>query len=286
MRVLSGKVAVITGSSRGLGLGIAQAFVREGASVVLAARSQESVDEAIQTVQQFSGARVSGLATDVGDLEQVKALAEHAVATFGRIDIWINNAGMAGIYGPTASIPPNDFERVVQTNILGTYHGSIVAIQRFLAQGGRGKLINLMGRGDTGPVAFQNAYASSKTWVRSFTLALAKEYKNTSIKVHAFNPGLVDTHLLRHVDAIQGYEKKLSALSTIIRLWGNPPAVPAERVVWLASNATDKKTGLEVRVLGKKEQFAGLWRELQRRRKHQPASDTSIDVTTIEPYTP
>ncbi|GLV58912.1 hypothetical protein KDH_57400 [Dictyobacter sp. S3.2.2.5] len=88
------------------------------------------------------------------------------------------------------------------------------------------------------------------------------------------------------MDAIQGYEKKLSALSTIIRLWGNPPAVPAERVVWLASSATDKKTGLEVRVLGKKEQLAGLWRELQRKRKHQPAPDTTIDVTTIEPYTP
>jgi NAD(P)-dependent dehydrogenase (short-subunit alcohol dehydrogenase family) len=107
MGVLEGKVAVITGSGRGLGLAIAQAYAREGAAVVLASRSSVALAEAAAALER-QGARVSWHATDVGDLEQVKALAEHAVKTFGKIDIWVNNAGYGGVYGPTAAIDPQD----------------------------------------------------------------------------------------------------------------------------------------------------------------------------------
>ena len=222
MGVLEGKVAVITGSSRGLGLAIAQAYVREGAAVVLAGRSSAALAEAAAACER-QGARVSWQVTEVGDLEQVKALADHTVKLFGKIDIWVNNAGYAGVYGPTAAIDPQDFERVVRTNILGEYYGSWVALQHFLAQGRGGKLINLLGRGESGPVALQNAYASSKAWVRNFTLALAKEYKQTDIGIYAFQPGLVETDLLRKVEVVQGYERKLRIFSTIIRLWANAP---------------------------------------------------------------
>jgi glucose 1-dehydrogenase len=287
MGVLEGKVAVITGSSRGLGLAIAQAYAREGAAVVLASRSSAALAEAAEALErQGAGARASWQVTDVGDLEQVKALADHAVKKFGKIDIWVNNAGYGGIYGPTATIDPQDFERVMRTNILGEYYGSWVALQHFLAQGTSGKLINLLGRGDTTPVAFQNAYASSKAWVRNFTLALAKEYKQTGIGIYAFQPGLVDTDLLRKVSVVQGYEKKLKIFSTIIRIWANPPSVPAEKAVWLASAATDGKTGLEVRVLTPGKQIAGLQRELRRLVQRQPPRDTSLKLTMIAPSLP
>ena len=136
MGVLAGKVAVITGSGRGLGLAIAQAYAREGAAVVLASRSSVALAEASAGLER-QGARVSWHATDVGDLEQVKALAEHAVKTFGKIDVWVNNAGYGGVYGPTAAIDPQGFERVVRTDILGEYYGSWVALQHLLAQGNR-----------------------------------------------------------------------------------------------------------------------------------------------------
>ena len=229
------------------------------------------------------GARASWLVTDVGDLEQVKGLADHAVKMFGKIDIWVNNAGYAGVYGPTAAVDPRDFERVVRTNILGEYYGSWVALQHFLAQGTGGKLINLLGRGDTGPVAFQNAYASSKAWARNFTLALAKEYKKTGIGIYAFQPGLMETNLLRKVDVVRGYERKLRIFSTIIRIWANPPSVPAEKAVWLASAATDGKTGLEVRFLTPGKQIAGLLRELRRMVQRQPPRDTSIEIKVAPP---
>jgi glucose 1-dehydrogenase len=282
MGVLAGKVAVITGSGRGLGLAIARAYMREGAAVVLASRSSSALAEAAAALER-QGGRVTWLATDVGDLEQVKALADHAVKTFGKIDIWVNNAGYAGIYGPTAAIDPQDFERVARTNILGEYYGSWVALQHFLAQGTGGKLINLLGRGDSGPVAFQNAYAASKAWVRNFTLALAKEYKKTGIGIYAFQPGLVETDLLRKVEAVQGYERKLRIFSIIIRIWANPPSVPAEKAVWLASAATDGKSGLVVRVLTPGKQFSGLLGEMSRILLLRPARDTSIQIKIVPP---
>ncbi len=107
MGVLEGKVAVITGSSRGLGLAIAQAYVREGAAVVLAGRSSAALAEAAAACER-QGAQVSWQVTEVGDLEQVKALADHTVKLFEKIDIWVNNAGYAGVYGPTAAIDPQD----------------------------------------------------------------------------------------------------------------------------------------------------------------------------------
>ncbi|MDQ2902091.1 MAG: SDR family oxidoreductase [Ktedonobacteraceae bacterium] len=285
MPILKDKVAVVTGSSKGLGLAIAQAFAREGAAVVLSGRSAQALQEAVAQLEQ-QGARASWLLTDVGDLEQVRRLAKHTVEVFGSIDIWVNNAGYASVYGPTIAIDPRDFERVVRTNILGEYYGSLVAIQQFLAQGGGGKLINLLGRGDKAPVAFQNAYGSSKAWVRNFTLALAKEQKKSGIGIFAFNPGLVETDLLRKVDVVEGYEKQLKGFEAIIRLWANPPAVPAERVVWLASSATDGKTGLEVQVLTPRKQLGGGLRELRRLLKREPARDTSVSVKLIAPYQP
>ncbi|MEP6987793.1 MAG: SDR family oxidoreductase [Chloroflexota bacterium] len=284
MGILDGKVAVITGSSKGLGFAIAEAYAKAGASVVLAARTKSAVEESVKELQS-KGYKASGASCDVGDYDQVKALADHAVKTFGKLDIWVNNAGVAGVYGPTAHIPRERIERVIRTNINGTYYGSIVALEHFIPQKS-GKLINLLGRGDDKPVKFQNAYAPSKFWVRSFTLGLAEEYKDDGIGIYAFNPGLVDTDMLRQVDALQGYEKKLKPLSTVIRLWANPPEVPAERALWLASSATDGKTGIMTSVLGRKQIISGLLREVGRRLTRNAGPDTSLHVTTIMPSMP
>lgn len=247
MGLLDDQVAVITGGSRGLGLAIAETYSREGAAVVIASRSQKSVDAAVQAIQA-QGRRASGLACNVGDLAQVQALAAHALKTFGRLDVWVNNAGLSAPYGPTAHLPSADFQATINTNIVGVYNGSVTALRHFVPQR-RGKLINLLGRGDNSPVPLQNAYASSKTWVRSFTSALAKEYADSGVGVYAFNPGLVTTEMLSHVQAVRGYEAKLNPLKLVVGFLGNPPEVPAERALWIASSATDGRTGLSVKVL-------------------------------------
>lgn len=279
MKLLENKVAVITGSTRGLGLAIAQAYAAEGAAVVLAGRSQTTVDAAVAGLVA-SGARAAGRACEVSDLQQVQALADLALSTFGALDIWVNNAGLSAPYGPTADIPAAYFKQVVETNILGVYNGSRVAVQAMRPRG-RGKLINMLGRGDNKPVKFQNAYSASKIWVRSFTLALAQENAGTGLDVMAFNPGLVDTDMLRQVDAVRGFEEKVRPLETVMRLWANPPAVPAQKAVWLASAATDGRTGLVVSLLSPPRLWAGILRDLARRALRRPAADTHITVHTV-----
>jgi glucose 1-dehydrogenase len=281
MNLLADKVAVITGSTRGLGLGIAKAYAAEGAAVVIAGRTQATLDTALADLKA-SGARVGGIVCDVADLKQVEALGAFAVETFGALDIWVNNAGLSAPYGPTALTPPDGFMKVINTNIIGLYNGSLVAL-RYLLPKHKGKLINLLGRGDTKGVKFQNAYSASKTWVRTFTITLAEENKDSGLEVMAFNPGLVDTDMLRHVEAIQGYEQRVKPLENVIRLWANPPELPAQKAVWLASNATDGKNGLVFSLLSPQHLLVGILRDTVRRLLRRPARDTSLDIQTITP---
>jgi glucose 1-dehydrogenase len=284
MGLLDNKVAVITGSSRGLGLSIAQAYCREGASVLITSRTPKAVDTAAKTLQD-QGHKAVGQAGDVASLADVQALAERAICEFGALDIWVNNAGLGAPYGATLGVAPERFELVVRTNILGTYYGSRVAMGQFVLRGS-GKLINLIGRGADRPVPLQNAYASSKAWVRSFTKALAAEYKDSGVGVFAFNPGLVLTDMLSNIEAQQGYTEKVSPIETVTRMWANPPAVAAEKAVWLASSATDGKTGLDVSLLTPKLIISGAlgegWRRI--RRRTSLASDLTIrEVPLAEP---
>jgi NAD(P)-dependent dehydrogenase (short-subunit alcohol dehydrogenase family) len=279
--LLQDKVAVITGGTRGLGLGIAQAYGRAGAAVVVASRSERSVEAAVSLLQS-QGVRATGMACDVADLAQVEAVALHAISTFGRLDIWVNNAGLAGMYGPTAHTPYENFVQTTQTNIHGTYHGSVVALRYFLPQK-RGKLINLLGHGDRRPVPLQNHYAPSKAWVRSFTLALAQEYKKSGVGIFAFNPGLVTTEMLSQVRALAGYEDQVKALEVVTRMWGHAPEIPAHKALWLASPATDGKTGLEVHVLTPAVMVRGLLREALSRLTGRTPDSMKVNVQTVQP---
>lgn len=279
MGVLDGKVAVITGGTRGLGMGIAMAFAREGAAVVVASRSSESVEAAVQQIRSIGG-KSTGLAVDVANLAQVESLARHAISQFDRIDIWVNNAGTAGPYGSTLGYTPEAFNQVLATNILGVYHGSRTAMPVFLQQGS-GKLINILGHGYNRPVAWQNAYASSKAWVRSFTKSLAEETKDSHVGVYAFNPGLVLTELLTDVEVIEGSEERLKSFPTIVRMWAKPPEIPAKKIVWIASNATDGKTGLLVNLFSPWQALLGAVKEGIRVLIKQPAAGPEIKLRKI-----
>lgn len=279
MGLLDGKVAVITGGTRGLGLGIARALAQAGAAVVVASRSQTSVDEAVRQITA-EGGKAGGMVIDVAQLDQVEALAELAVRQFGRMDIWVNNAGTAGPYGPTLGLEPQVFYEVTQTNMMGVYHGSRAAMRRFIAQGS-GKLVNVLGHGYNRPVPWQNAYGSSKAWVRSFTMALADETKDTGVGVFAFNPGMVLTDLLTTVDVIAGSEDRLKVFPTVVRMWAKPVEIPAQKVVWIASPATDGKTGKLISIFSLWTMLRGALKEGMRRLMKSPASELDIRIRTI-----
>jgi len=271
MGALDGKVAVITGGTRGLGLAMAQAFLADGAAVVVGSRNPASVETAL-TLLRTGGSRIDGLAVDVAEPEQVRRLGALALERFGGLDIWVNNAGLSAPYGATMHVDPQDFLTVVQTNILGTYWGSREAMRAFLPRGS-GKLINVLGRGSNGPVAYQNAYAASKAWMRSFTLSLAKEYRQSGIGVFGFLPGMVRTDMLIRPTAIAGFEDRLGVMETIVRMWAQDAEIPAQRAVWLASSATDGQTGRIVRAAGMGWMLRGAlregWQRLSRAQQEQ-----------------
>lgn len=234
---LHGRVAVVTGSTRGLGFAMARLLGQQGATVVLASRSSADVTDAVDRLAA-EGIEATGSRCDTGEIADVEALRGQALSC-GTLDIWVNNAGTSGVFGPTASTPVDDFTRVVQTNILGTFHGSRVALPVFLAQG-HGDLVNVYGRGDQGPVALQNAYASSKRWVRQFTKTLQKETRGTGVRVHGMNPGLVLTDFLQHVTAQAGFEQRLSALQVVAGLWGQGPEDAARPILDLVASDTSE----------------------------------------------
>ncbi|NLG98672.1 MAG: SDR family oxidoreductase [Chloroflexi bacterium] len=141
------KTIVITGSTRGIGYGLADAFLMHGERVVISGRKQETVDQALRQLSQKHGPeRAAGFACDVTDYAQVQALWDSAAARFGTIDIWINNAGQSNILTPFWELDPAQMRDVVQTNILGMMYGSKVALRGMLQQG-FGSLYNMEGFG-------------------------------------------------------------------------------------------------------------------------------------------
>jgi glucose 1-dehydrogenase len=281
MNRLQGKVAVITGGTRGIGLALAQAYAAEGASVFIGSRSTTSLEESISLLHN-AGYLVGGITTDVADLKQVQALLAAALGKFGRLDIWVNNAGVAGPYGPTIQVDPERFLQVVQTNIMGVYYGSMVAAKHFMDHG-QGKLINLLGYGAKGAAPFQNAYGSSKAWVRRFTQSLARETKESGMGVFAFSPGMVLTDLLTNVEVIQGSEARLKNFPFVLRILAKPPEAVAEKAVWLASSATDGKTGLEISMASSGRMMFGALRESLRSLLKQPITPIELSMKVIPP---
>lgn len=270
---LDKKIAVVTGSSRGLGYAMAAAFLREGARVVVSSRTQAAVDAAVQTLG--GGDNVLGVTCDVSDYSQVQHLADSAVQRFGKIDMWVNNAAQTAVYGRTVDIPVDEYVRVVQTNTLGTYYGSRVALQHMLPRRD-GKLINLSGRGARRPAPFQNAYGPTKAWVMSFTRALAREYAGRGVDIMAFSPGMVLTGLLTDITVTEhDMERRLSRFPRILRMFANPPGAPAGMAVDIAANG---KNGEVYEFLNRRRKVMGLWSELRRRLSRSDEPPPAITV--------
>ena len=188
--VLHGRVAVVTGATRGLGLAMARLLGQQGATVVLAARSDDDAAAAVERLLG-EGIAVSGRYCDTGILADVEALCDDARSR-GMLDIWVNNAGASGVFGPTASTPVDDFTRVVP--------GAGGASERLCVQ---------------------------QALVRQFTETLRLETRGTGVRVHGMNPGLVTTDLLGKVTSQPGYEQRLGGLQVVVGLWGQTPDVAA-----------------------------------------------------------
>jgi len=186
---------VVTGSTRGLGFALAEELLKRGCRVTVSGRGPESVRQAVERLGAY-GQRVHGLACDVTDPVQVQDLWDSAARRCGRVDIWINNAGVAQEYVPAWELEPQAMALLIATNLLGTIYGSRTALRGMLAQGG-GAIYNLEGWGSDGARRDGlTVYGTSKSAVRYFTRGLADEATGTPVLVGTLSPGMMVTDFL------------------------------------------------------------------------------------------
>jgi NAD(P)-dependent dehydrogenase (short-subunit alcohol dehydrogenase family) len=231
---LAKPVVVVTGSTRGIGLGLAEAFLDRGCRVVVSGRSPEAVAKAVGELSaRHAGAEVTGHACDVGDLGQVESLWSAATAAFGGVDLWVNNAGICTAQLPFVDLPPEEIASVVRTNLMGAMHGSHVALRGMQRQG-RGQIFHMEGWGSRGEwLPGMTLYSSTKLALRYFSDALAREVKGSAIRVGTLSPGMVLTDSL--VSAYQnGAPENWKRMRWLFHFVIDPPGPVC---AWLAEKA-------------------------------------------------
>lgn len=196
LRKLDGRSVVLTGASSGIGRATALAMAAEGASLVLAARSEDALRDLAQECEVW-GVRVLAVPTDVTDPEAVKALAGRALDLFGHVDVWINNVGV-GAVGRFECTPLDAHRRVIEANLLGHVHGAH-AILGAMRRRGQGTLINMISVGGWVPAPYAAAYSASKFGLRGFSEALRGELTDAP-RVHVCEvyPTFVDSPGMSH----------------------------------------------------------------------------------------
>ncbi len=240
------QVVVITGAARGFGFALAQAFVRAGARVVLSDLHADAVARAVEALGP--GGQARGWPADVRSLDQVRALAQRTLQAWGRFDVWVNNAGLASPSGELVDMAPEDARRIWETNALGVFHGTKVALAHFLPRR-QGTLVNIYGAGSfLRPHSPAGLYAASKAWITSFTRTLAKELRDSGVRIIGFHPGVMPTAMLTRVQVRgEGGRARLQRVAWVLRALGRPPEVPAQRLVDLVAHS--RKPFVEYRML-------------------------------------
>jgi short-subunit dehydrogenase len=210
---IAGKTYVITGASSGIGRGVALELAGLHANVVLAARRTEVLDEVARQAQQAGGTALV-VTTDVSDPKAVQRLADTTVERFGRIDVWINNAGVGAI-GEFDKVPVEDHARVVDVNLKGVMFGSHAALQQFRKQG-RGVLINLGSVESEIPLAYHASYSATKAAILALDRALNEELRLAGlrgpIEVATIMPWATDTPFFDHAANYTGRTARMPAM--------------------------------------------------------------------------
>lgn len=191
------KTVVITGSTRGIGRGLAENFLKRGCNVVISARDEQAVQQVVaQLSAEYGADKVTGKACDVASFDDLQGLWDHATATFGVIDHWINNAGRTIDRKPLWEADNADIDSIVRTNLTGLLYANKVAMAGMKAQG-EGQIWNMEGYGSNGMAqAGMACYGATKRAVNYLNKALPKDAAGTGVKICTVSPGMVLTDLL------------------------------------------------------------------------------------------
>jgi short-subunit dehydrogenase len=228
LRKINEQVMVITGATSGIGLTTARMAAEQGARLVLAARSADALDQLASELRR-QGTQVATVAADVGNPADVERIGQTAMERFGRIDTWVNNAGIS-VFGRIEDVSLEDQHRVMQTNFWGIVHGSLEAVRRMKTRGG-GALINLGSEVSDRSIPLQGVYAASKHAVKAYTDALRMELEKEGapISVSLVRPSAIDTMFVVHA---KNYLDKEPALPPPIYA----PELVAESILYCAQH--------------------------------------------------
>jgi 3-oxoacyl-[acyl-carrier protein] reductase len=244
---LSGRAALITGANRGLGLEIARAFVRAGASVMLCARAAADLDAAGRELSGMTreGQVVSWQVANVTDPPQVAALVERSIRELDGLDILVSNAGVYGPFGVIEEVDWAQWVEAIEINLLGSALAIRSVLPHFKARR-HGKIIQVSGGGATNPLPRISAYAASKAAIVRFAETIAEECKEFGIDINSIAPGALNTRLLDDVLAAGPDKVGAAFYSRALRQreeGGVPLTHGADVAVFLASTASNGITG-------------------------------------------
>jgi|JFJP01.1.fsa_nt_gi NAD(P)-dependent dehydrogenase (short-subunit alcohol dehydrogenase family) len=230
MPQVKGKIVVITGSTRGFGFAIAESMLEAGATVAITGRSRGAVESALTSLQPKG--RVSGFVVDVREEEQVYKLVDDVIAEFGRIDIWINNAGYSNAAGMMLDMNPQDALDMFMSNNFGVLQCT-QAVMRYMLPRKQGLLVNIYGNGSfLRPASPTGLYGATKAWVTSFTRTLAKEFKGSGVQILGFSPGMMTTDMLTSPIVVgERGREMLKNFGFVLRFLGQPAKYAADKLV-------------------------------------------------------
>lgn len=230
MASFSGKVAIVTGGSSGIGRATAIAFAREGAIVVVASRRE---DEGEETVQRVKEARSDGVfvKTDVAKEADISAMVEKTIQSYGRLDYAFNNAGVEQLPTPLSEQTEEDFDRIININVKGVWLSMKYQIPQML-KNGAGAIVNMSSIAGLIGAPTLPIYVASKHAVVGLTKSLALEYAKSGIRINAVCPGYIQTPLVERLD--KQLQEQMIQMHPIGRA-GKPEEI-AEAVVWLCSD--------------------------------------------------
>jgi NAD(P)-dependent dehydrogenase (short-subunit alcohol dehydrogenase family) len=237
--LLEGKVAIITGASRGIGRAIGLRFAQAGAMVVVSSRKQEGV-EAVAAEIRSHGSEALALQAHVGRTEDVTRLVDSTLEAFGRIDIMVNNAATNPHFGPLLSASEEQWDKVLDTNAKGAFRACKAVAPQMALQGG-GKIINLVSIAGLRPAPGMGLYGISKAALILLTQQLAMELGPANIQVNAIAPGVIKTRFSQLLTETPEISRGILA-RTPLRRFGEPEDVSG-LALFLASPASDYVTG-------------------------------------------
>lgn len=237
MTDMTGKVALITGASRGIGAETARVFARAGAKVALLARTEDAVAD---LAGELGPDQALAIPCDVSRFWQVTAAVDAVLGHFGRLDVLIGNAGVIHPIGHLAEADPDSWGQAIDINLKGVMHGMRAALPAMLAQGG-GTIVTVSSGAAHNPVEGWSAYCSSKAGAYMLTRMADLEYRGRGIRALGLSPGTVATDMQRDI--------KASGINAVSQLdWSDhvPPEWPARALLWMCGPEADAHLGGDV----------------------------------------